>query len=100
KLSLLDEQTDIVLGKEKRVLALLDTVSTWYTINPDNPAALAASVELRTYSSSLIHEDTKLVAMLQNTVTPSCLANNTLLKRITHSSALMNEIASQVRQLS
>jgi hypothetical protein len=41
------ERSDTVIGSGKMVLALIEQVSTWYTVDKDHPTAIAKSEELR-----------------------------------------------------
>jgi hypothetical protein len=44
----LQERVDVVVGSGRMLLALIDQVSTWYTVDKDHPTALQKSEELRT----------------------------------------------------
>ena len=97
KLSDLDEQADTVLGKEKRVLALLNDVSTWFTINPKNPDALEASRDLRKFYSSFIEEGKKMSSLL-NALGTTCVAQKTpIADKIATATEGLATIQSQLR---
>ena len=59
------EQRDVVLGKKKRTLALLQQVSVWYEVDPKHPEALAKAKELRQFYKSFLEESLKLNRMYQ-----------------------------------
>jgi hypothetical protein len=44
----LQARVDVVIGSGRMLLALIDQVSTWYTVDRDNPTALQKAEEIRT----------------------------------------------------
>lgn len=61
----LREQRDVVIGKKRRTLALLQQVTTWYEVDPHHPDAVAKSKELRQFYRSYLTESIKLSKIYQ-----------------------------------
>lgn len=59
----LQEQNDIVMGKSARTLALIDSVTSWYKVDPTHPKAITESEQLREFYASLTEEYSKLLGI-------------------------------------
>jgi hypothetical protein len=104
----LDEQSDIVLGKGKRVLALLNHVSTWFEVDPKHQNAIDASRELRQFNASFSDEMAKLQYMFTQSdimklweaaIRGGDIFMEELINKLSSTLALDKRIKSEMRQL-
>lgn len=93
----LDAQADIVLGKEKRVLALLREVSTWFEVNPKHPTALDSSRELRRFMGEFSDEDGKLLYMARQVDRLRAESNDTT-RSLSEKATVMEGVADKLKK--
>jgi hypothetical protein len=89
----LEEQMDVVAGKRRKTLALLEQVSTWYEIDQKHPDALAKSRELRQFWQSFEFNYVKLLEMFKVALDKKVLSMPDSVN------TLSDEIDSKLRQL-
>jgi tetratricopeptide (TPR) repeat protein len=60
-----NDQLNVVLGRGIRTLALIDDVTTWFTVNPENPQATSQSEKLRAFYRSYLEDMRLFMTMIR-----------------------------------
>ena len=93
----LNAQIDVVMGKGKRTLALIQQLQTWYEVDKDHPDAEAKSEELRQFYPGFQKEYEKLLRIAA--LNDRFWKGEEQLKLMLEPFGLQKEIESQMRRL-
>ncbi len=92
----LEEQSDVVIGKGRKTLALIREVSTWYEVDENHPEAKEKGEQLRQFLSQFKSEWGTLLRIYDNN---KQRWRNSDLEKMDEPLALNKEIDSKKRQL-